>query len=405
MNDAINILQERGYIHQCSDLQTLSKRAEPFTAYVGFDCTAPSLHIGHLSTIMMLRILQKTGHRPIVLMGGGTTQIGDPSGKDETRQLLSKKTIKNNINSLKTTFGRFLDFGDEKALLLDNAAWLENLDYIGFLRDYGRFFSVNRMLTFDSVRLRLERHQPLSFLEFNYMLLQAYDFLELYKNYDCILQMGGADQWGNIVNGIELIRRQAGGTAFALTTPLLTTAAGHKMGKTAQGALWLAGSPYEYWQFWRNVDDADIKRFLCLFTELPADEIARLTVLQGEERNEAKKQLANEATTLLYGPQAAQKAQESARVTFEEGGSGTALPTLTLSPANVRKKPGLLSLCVQSGLAASHSEARRLVRQGGLRLNGNPVTQEDQRLTPQDIQNGSAKLSVGKKRHALLKTP
>src|SRR5947208_913907 len=332
-SEFLQVLAARGFMHQVSDAEGLDAKAAagPITAYVGFDATAPSLHIGNLLTIMMLRWLQKTGHRPIALMGGGTSKIGDPSGKDASRALLTSGNIESNITSIRSVFSRFLDF-DAGAILADNAEWLDQLQYIAFLRDVGRHFTINKMLTFDSVKLRLEREQPLTFLEFNYMILQAYDFVELHKRHDCILQMGGSDQWGNIVNGIDLGRRLSNAELFALTTPLLTTTSGVKMGKTETGAVWLNADmmrPYDYWQFWRNCEDGDVGRLLKLFTELPLDGIARLTALKGQELNEAKKILATEATTLLHGRAAAEEAAKTAQTTFEQGGMGESLPTLT----------------------------------------------------------------------------
>src|SRR5690606_39142776 len=362
----LRVMEDRGYIHQCSDPQGLDTAAHagPITGYVGFDCTAPSLHVGNLLGIMMLRKLQQTGHRPIVLIGGGTTKIGDPSGKEEQRRLLSDEQIAANIAGIRRVFDRFLAFGDgpTDAIMVNNADWLDRLNYIEFLRDYGRHFSVNRMLTFDAVKLRLDREQPLSLLEFNYMVLQAYDFVELNRNYRCILQMGGSDQWGNIVNGIELARRVDGTQLYGLTTALLTTSSGAKMGKTAAGAVWLDAemrSPWDYWQFWRNTEDGDVGRFLRLFTELPLDEIARLEALQGQEINEAKKVLANEATALLHGRAAADAAAETARQTFELGDAAAGLPTVEIPRQEFDAGIGVLSAFVRAGLAASNGEVRR----------------------------------------------
>ena len=411
-SDFLQILDERGFIHQVSEPELLDERfaaGEPVTAYIGFDATAPSLHAGSLLPIMMLYWLQQTGNRPIVLMGGGTTKVGDPSGKDESRKLLSPEQIEANIAGIREVFGRFLRFGEgpSDAVMLNNAEWLDNLNYIEFLRDYGRHFTINRMLTFESVKRRLEREQPLTFLEFNYMILQAYDFLELYRRENCILQMGGSDQWGNIVNGIELIRRVEGGQAFALTSPLLTTASGAKMGKTAAGAVWLNAdmlSPYEYWQYWRNVEDADVGRFLRLFTTLPMDEIRRLEALQGAEINEAKKVLATEATALLHGRQAAEEAAETARRTFEEGAIAEGLPTVEVPRAELEEGLGLLRAMVMAGLAKSNGEARRAVRGGAVRVNDEKVSDERMVLTPDHLNSdGVIKLSFGKKRHVLLK--
>ncbi len=411
-SDFLRILDERGFIHQVSDPEQLDERfvtGRPVTAYIGFDATAPSLHAGSLLPIMMLYWLQQTGNRPIVLMGGGTTKVGDPSGKDESRKLLSAEQIAANIAGIRRIFGRFLRFGEgpSDAVMLDNAEWLDNLNYIAFLRDYGRHFTINRMLTFESVKRRLEREQPLTFLEFNYMILQAYDFLELYRRETCILQMGGSDQWGNIVNGIELIRRVEGGQAFALTSPLLTTASGAKMGKTAAGAVWLDAdmlSPYEYWQYWRNVEDADVGRFLRLFTTLPLDEIRRLEALEGAEINEAKKILATEATAMVHGRQAAEEAAETARRTFEEGAVAEGLPTVEVPRTDLEQGLGLLRAMVMAGLAKSNGEARRAVRGGAVRVNDAKVSDERMMLTLRHLNtDGVIKLSFGKKRHVLLK--
>ena len=410
-SDFLRELEARGYIHQVSEPAALDALAKSgrITAYIGFDCTAPSLHVGSLLPIMMLRILQKTGHRPISLMGGGTTRVGDPSGKDESRKLLTDAAIEENLKSIRAVFSKFLKFGDggADAVMANNADWLNKLNYIDFLRDVGRHFSVNRMLAFDSVKLRLERQQELSFLEFNYMVLQAYDFVELHKRYDCVLQMGGSDQWGNIVNGIDLGRRVAGAQLFALTSPLITTADGGKMGKTAAGAVWLDAkmvSPYDYWQYWRNTADADVGRFLRLFTELPLDEIARLAALKGEEINEAKKVLATEATALLHGRTEAEKAAATARTTFEEGGLAESLPTVEIARAALEKKIGVLSAYVQAGLVTSTSEARRQIKGGGLKVNDATVSDDKMMLTPKDLTpEGVIKLSLGRKKHVLLK--
>jgi tyrosyl-tRNA synthetase len=403
MTDFLTEARERGFLHQITDEAGLSARLEagPVTAYIGFDCTADSLHVGHLLSIMLLRLFQKHGHRPIVLVGGGTTKVGDPSGKDEARQLLSEAAIEANKAGIRRSFASFLDFGEGRALMLDNAEWLDRLGYIAFLRDVGRHFSVNRMLSMDSVRLRLERDQPLSFLEFNYMLLQSYDFLELHRRHGAILQMGGSDQWGNIVMGADLIRRMAGSEAFGLTTPLLTTASGAKMGKTAAGAVWLNPdrlSPFDYWQFWRNAEDADVGRFLALFTDLPMAEVARLSALRGAGINDAKKLLATEATALLHGRDAALAAAETARRTFEEGEAADTLPSVTHAlPAAV------VDLAVAAGLAASKGEARRLIAQHGLRLNDRVVADVAAQVTPADLRDGAAKLSAGRKRHVLVR--
>ena len=410
-SDFLRELEARGYIHQVSEPAALDALAKSgrITAYIGFDCTAPSLHVGSLLPIMMLRILQKTGHRPISLMGGGTTRVGDPSGKDESRKLLTDAAIEENLKSIRAVFSKFLKFGDggADAVMANNADWLNKLNYIDFLRDVGRHFSVNRMLAFDSVKLRLERQQELSFLEFNYMVLQAYDFVELHKRYGCVLQMGGSDQWGNIVNGIDLGRRVAGAQLFALTSPLITTADGGKMGKTAAGAVWLDAkmvSPYDYWQYWRNTADADVGRFLRLFTELPLDEIARLAALKGEEINEAKKVLATEVTALLHGRTEAEKAAATARTTFEEGGLAESLPTVEIARAALEKKIGVLSAYVQAGLVTSTSEARRQIKGGGLKVNDATVSDDKMMLTPKDLTpEGVIKLSLGRKKHVLLK--
>ncbi len=402
---------ERGYIHQCTDMPALDAQlaAGPVTAYVGYDCTADSLHIGNLLSIMLLRLFQKTGNRPIVLMGGGTTRIGDPSGKDEARQLLDDATIARNMGGIRKVFAKFLTFGagPTDAVMVNNADWLDELRYIPFLRDVGRHFSVNRMLTQDSVRLRLERDQPLSFLEFNYLVLQAYDFLELARRFDCAVQMGGSDQWGNIVAGVELARRSDGRTLFGLTTPLVTTASGAKMGKTAQGAVWLNAerlSPYDYWQFWRNTEDADVGRFMRLFTELPLDDIARLERLAGSEINEAKKVLATEATALAHGRAAAEAAADTAREVFESGGAGEALPQIAVSRVALERGVAAFELFARAGLAASNGEARRLINGGGARVNDAIVTSELQPITLADVDvGGHIKLSAGRKRHALVR--
>ena len=409
-SDLMNILAERGYIHQCSDPEGLDAAAlrAPVVSYVGYDCTGPSLHVGHLLSIMMLRWLQKTGHKPITLMGGGTTRVGDPSGKDESRKLLTYEEIEANKRSIRQVFARFLDFGEGStgAIMVDNAEWLGPLNYIDFLRDVGRHFSVNRMLSFESVKLRLEREHELSFLEFNYMILQAYDFVELARRHGCILQMGGSDQWGNIVNGIDLGRRMGLPQLYALTCPLVTTSSGAKMGKTAQGAVWLKAdmlSPYEYWQFWRNTEDGDVGRFLNLFTELPLDETGRLAALGGSEINEAKKILATEATTLLHGRAAAEEASEAARRTFEEGALAEALPTITVPASELAAGIGVLQLFVRAGLVGSNGEARRQIRGGGLRLNDAAVTDERTVVGATDAAGGVIKLSLGRKKHVLVK--
>ncbi len=410
-SDFLHELKTRGFIHQVTDEAGLDAllRRERVTGYVGFDATAPSLHVGNLVSIMMLRKLQQAGHRPIVLIGGGTTKVGDPSGKDESRKLLSETEIGANVAGIETIFRRFMSFGDgpDDAIMVNNADWLDRLGYIEFLRDYGRHFSVNRMLTQDSVKLRLEREQPLSFIEFNYMVLQAYDFVELYRRFGCRLQMGGSDQWGNIVGGIELGRRTDGVELFGLTSPLLTTASGAKMGKTAAGAVWLNPdmlSPYDYWQYWRNTEDADVPRFLKLFTELPLKEIGRLAELQGEEINEAKKVLATEATALVHGRDAADRAAETARATFEEGAISASLPTFEIPRAQLEKGWGVLTANAHVGFVASTGEARRQIRGGGIKINDVPVTDERRMLTLADLTpEGVIKLSLGKKRHALIR--
>jgi tyrosyl-tRNA synthetase len=412
-SDFLNILTERGFIHQCSDEQGVDALARDgkLVAYVGYDCTAPSLHIGHLLSIMMLHWLQKTGAgKPLALMGGGTTRVGDPSGRDETRRILTLETIEDNKNQIKTVFSKFLSFGDgaADALMLDNAEWLAKLNYIEFLRDVGRHMSVNRMLSMDSVKLRLDRDQELSFIEFNYMLLQAYDYAELARRYGCNLQMGGSDQWGNIVTGIDLGRRMGiAHQLYALTCPLLTTASGAKMGKTASGAVWLNEaqlSAYDYWQYWRNTEDADVARFLKLFTTLPLHEVARLAALGGAEINEAKKVLATEATALVHGREKAEAAAETARTTFEQGGLAAGLPTVEISRDALKLGSGILSQFVEAGLVASNSEARRQIKGGGLKVNDKVVTDEKAQLSEADLTpEGVIKLSLGKKKHVLLK--
>ncbi|MEZ5849569.1 MAG: tyrosine--tRNA ligase [Hyphomicrobiaceae bacterium] len=411
-SDFLRILTERGYIHQCSDtagLDALAAKGE-IIAYVGYDCTAASLHVGHLLSIMMMHWLQASGAgKPIALMGGGTTRVGDPSGRDETRRILPVETINANKDAIKGVFSRFLSFGEGKrdAVMVDNAEWLAPLNYIEFLRDVGRHFSVNRMLTMDSAKMRLEREQELSFIEFNYMLLQSYDFVELARRYGCNLQMGGSDQWGNIVMGVDLGRRMGTHQLYALTCPLLTTSSGAKMGKTAAGAVWLNEdhlSPYDYWQFWRNTEDADVGRFLKLFTTLPLAEVARLEALQGAEINEAKKTLATEATALIHGREKADAAAETARKTFEQGALATDLPTIEVPEADIRNELSVLAAFVTAGLVKSNSEARRQVQGGGLRVNDKPVTDDKAKLSPADLTGeGVVKLSLGKKKHVLLK--
>jgi tyrosyl-tRNA synthetase len=409
-SDFLNVLQSRGFIHQISDPDTLDELAAKgqATAYVGYDCTAPSLHIGNFLTMMMLYWLQQTGNKPITLMGGGTTMVGDPSGKDETRALRSVAEIEANKASIRGVFAKLLRFGEgpTDAIMLDNAEWLTKLNWIEMLRDIGRHFSVNRMLTMDSVRLRLEREQEMSFIEFNYMVCQAYDFVELSRRAGCRVQMGGSDQWGNIVNGVELGRRMGTPQLFALTTPLLTTASGEKMGKTAKGAVWLNAdqfSPYDFWQYWRNTEDADVPRFLKLFTTLPLAEIEKLEALKGAEINEAKKALADAATTLLHGADAARTAAETARQTFEEGAIAENLPTVEVAQSELAAGAGVLTLFVKAGLVASNGEARRQIKGGGLRVNDVAVTDEKMLLTPANLTEGVIKLSLGKKRHVLLK--
>jgi tyrosyl-tRNA synthetase len=409
-SDFLAVLSARGFLHQCSDLEGIDAKAKSgeLVAYIGFDCTAPSLHVGSLVPIMMLHWLQKTGNKPIALMGGGTTRVGDPSGKDESRKLLTIETIEANKCGIKQIFAKFLTFGEAKtdAIMPDNAEWLAGLNYIDFLRDVGRHFSVNRMLAMDSVKLRLEREHELSFIEFNYMCLQAYDFVELHKRYGCLLQMGGSDQWGNIVTGIDLGRRMGTAQLYALTSPLLTTASGAKMGKTAAGAVWLDEAmlgTYDYWQYWRNCEDADVGRFLKLFTLLPLAEIARLEALRDAEINEAKKILATEATALVHGREAAERAAETARQTFEEGALAESLPAVPLARAELAAGLGVLAAFVKAGLVASTSEARRQVKGGGLKVNDTSVTDERATLTGADLIEGVIKLSLGKKKHVLLR--
>jgi len=411
-SDFLRVLAERGYIHQISDVAGLDAAAaeKRVVAYVGYDCTASSLHIGHLISIMMLHWLQQTGNKPIALMGGGTTRVGDPSGRDETRRILSYEQIDANKESIKGTFSKFLTFGAGKsdAVMADNAEWLTTLNYIEMLREVGRHFSINRMLTMDSVKLRLERDQELSFIEFNYMILQSYDFVELAKRYGCNLQMGGSDQWGNIVNGIDLGRRMGTHQLYALTCPLLTTSSGAKMGKTAAGAVWLNADMlpvYDYWQFWRNTEDGDVTRFLKLFTTLPLSEIDRLAALKGAEINEAKKVLATEATALLHGRAAAEGAEGTARQTFEEGTFAATLPTVEVPRADLENGIGVLSAFAErTGLVASNGEARRQIKGGGLKVNDAAVTDEKMVLTLRDLTpEGAIKLSLGRKKHVLLK--
>ena len=407
----LRVMSERNFIHQVTDwtsLDTLLSQKN-MVAYIGFDCTADSLHVGSLVQIMMLRYFQKCGHRPIVLMGGGTTKVGDPSGKDDARQLLSDNEIEKNKQGIKAVFEKYLNFGagPSDAIMCDNDEWLSGLEYVQFLRDYGRHFSVNRMLSFDSVKLRLDREQPLSFLEFNYMILQAYDFLELSRRFDCSLQMGGSDQWGNIVNGVELTRRVDQKSVFGLTTPLVTTASGAKMGKSAQGAIWLNSdrlSPYDFWQYWRNTEDEDVDRFLKLFTELPLDEIARLSALKGNELNEAKKILAHEVTQLCHGRDAANSVAESARKTFEEGSVGQDLPFIIINKNDLEAGVWVIEAMRKLALIQSNGEGRRLIANGGVRVNDTVINDPEKQLNVSDISiSGMIKLSAGKKRHALVK--
>lgn len=409
-SDFMRSLYERGYLNQCSDPAALDDLAttDELVGYTGYDMTAPSLHVGNLISIMMMRRLQKAGGKPIIVLGGGTTRIGDPSGRDASRQLLSEEQIASNKASIEKTFAQFLDFDDSPtgAIMVDNYDWLKGLNYIDFLRDIGSQFSVNRMLSFDSVKLRLEREQPLSFIEFNYMILQAYDFLELYRRYNCRLQMGGSDQWGNIVNGIELTRRKDQVEVYGLTTALLTTSSGAKMGKTAQGAVWLNAdmlSPYDYWQFWRNTEDADVARFLKLFTELPLDEIERLAQLEGAEINEAKSILATEATRLVHGEALADAAEATAKKTFGDVGRADNLPHEIVPKSRLDDGIGLLEAFVILGFASSNGEARRLVQNGGARINDIVENDIQRVLSARDLIDGAIKISAGKKRHALLK--
>ena len=406
----LRVVKERGFFHQATDIKALDKliATDGLAGYIGFDATATSLHVGSLVQIMLLRWMQNCGLKPIVLMGGGTSKVGDPSGKDAARKLLTTEDIASNIASIKDVFKNFLTFSDNAngAVLVNNADWLNQLQYIEFLRDYGRHFSVNRMLTFDSVKMRLEREQPLSFLEFNYMVLQSYDFLELSRRYNCRLQLGGSDQWGNIVAGVELGRRVDGVQLFGLTSPLLTTSSGTKMGKTANGAVWLNAdmlSPYDYWQYWRNTEDADVGRFMRLFTELPLKEIAEIEKLEGAEINEAKVKLASEATRMCHGSEAASAAEETARRTFVEGGSGDNLPRIKIDSARLLNGVPLYELMREAGLAKSNGEARRLIKGGGGRLNDTVITKETASAKREDLNaEGVLKLSAGRKRHVLI---
>jgi tyrosyl-tRNA synthetase len=410
-SDFVRQLVARGFLHQATDLDALDQKAasERVTGYIGFDCTATSLHVGNLVSIMMLRLLQRTGHRPIALVGGGTSKVGDPSGKDESRQLLTDAVLADNIAGIKRSLSGFLEFGDgpDHALMVNNADWLDHLNYIDFLRDYGPHFTINRMLTFDSVRLRLEREQPLTFIEFNYMITQAYDFVELARRQGCCLQMGGSDQWGNIVNGVELGRRAAGLALFGVTTPLITTATGAKMGKTAAGAVWLNEdrlSVFDYWQYWRNTADADVGRFLRIFTELPLDEIDRLARLKGAEINEAKKILAFEATRLCHGDDAASEAANAASALFEQvlEEDLEGLPTTEVPKTELASGLLAVDLLQRAGLVASKGEARRLIRGGGARVNNDRIPGDDRIITLDDLKDGALKLSSGKKRHARI---
>ena len=410
-SDFMRIVHERGMVHQCSDTARLDELLSTGTrtAYIGFDCTADSLHVGHLLQIMLLRWWQKTGHQPIALMGGGTTKIGDPSGRDETRQLLTTEQINANMAEIKKSFSNYLTFGGgpRDAIMANNADWLDNLQYIPLLRDIGRHFSVNRMLTMDSVKLRLERDQPLTFLEFNYMILQSYDFVELYRRHKCVVQMGGSDQWGNIVMGADLGRRVEGAELVALTSPLLATASGAKMGKSVGGAVWLSParlSPYEFWQYWRNAEDADVGRFLKLFTDLPLEEIAKLEALHGQEINEAKKVLATEVTRLAHGDAAAEQAAETARRTFEEGAKAETLPTVDVARAKLAAGIAAFELFHEAGLAESRTEARKLIKGGGGRLNDKPIAADTAVVSENDLDSsGTLKLSAGRKRHVLVR--
>ena len=410
-SEFLNTITKRGFLHQCTDLDSLDERAssEIIPAYIGFDCTAPSLHVGSLLPVMLLRWLQKTGHKPIVLMGGGTTKVGDPSGKDESRQLLTEEKINANMEGIKCIFSKYLNFGNGStdAVMINNAAWLDKLNYIDFLRTYGPHFTINKMLTFDSVKLRLEREQPLTFLEFNYMILQAFDFLELSRRNDCLMQMGGSDQWGNIINGVELGRRVDNTQLFGLTIPLMTMASGAKMGKSAAGAIWLDAeqlSVYDFWQYWRNTEDADVGRFMRLFTELPLDEIKKLEVLKNEEINEAKKILADEITKLCHGEAAAKTASATALQTFEGTGLSANLPTLEVSKNDLEAGFTAFDLFRQAGLANSNGEARRLIKGNGARLNDIIITDETLLISSKDKNKENViKLSAGKKRHILIR--
>ena len=404
-SDFLNVLDQRGHLHQCTDYEVLDEKAckETISAYIGFDATADSLHIGNMAGIMLLRRLQQTGHRPITLMGGGTTKVGDPSGKDDVRKMKTDEEIKSNIEGIKKCFSKYLTYGEDPqdAIMVNNADWLDNLGYIPFLREVGSHFTINRMLTFDSVKLRLEREQPLTFLEFNYMIMQGYDFVELHKRLGVTLQMGGSDQWGNIVNGVELGRRMHNQELFGLTTPLITKASGEKMGKSVNGAVWLNEdklAPYDYWQFWRNTEDADVVRFLKIFTDLPLDEIERLGQLKDAEINEAKKILAHETTKMCHGQEAAEKAAATAAATFEAGGVGADLPHF-----NLTTETALTDVIVSLGFAESKSEVKRLIQQGGVKLNDQVIEDIAKMVSESDLLGGEAHLSVGKKKHAVIR--
>lgn len=407
-SDFLRVMTERGHVNQCTDIEALDAAAQKgiVTGYIGFDATADSLHVGNLATIMMLRRLQQSGHKPIVLMGGGTTKVGDPSDKTGLRKMLTNEQIDANIASIKTVFENFLTFGNgpTDAIMVNNADWLDNLEYIPFLREIGMHFTINRMIAFDFVKRRLEQEQPLTFLEFNYMIMQGYDFLELFRRHKCTLQMGGSDQWGNIVNGVELGRRIGGTDFFGLTTNLIMTSSGLKMGKTVNGAVWLKGEklpPYDYWQFWRNTEDADVGRFLRLFTDMPLDEIARIEKLQGAEINDAKKILAHEATKLCHGEAAARNAADTARATFEGGGMGADLPVYEFASSST---PALVDVLVSLGFSSSKGEAKRLIEQGGVKINDNAITSITATIGVTDLgKDGSARLSAGKKRHAVVR--
>ena len=410
-SDIINTLVDRGFLHQCTDIEALDRKASEgmLTGYIGFDCTADSLHVGSLVQIMMLRHFQKAGHKPIVLMGGGTTKLGDPSFKDESRPMLSEEKITSNISGIQQVFSKFLDFGEDgnQAIMVNNDDWLSKLNYIDFLREYGVHFTVNRMMSFESVKLRLDREQPLTFLEFNYMILQGYDFLELFRRHNCTVQLSGADQWGNVINGIELGRRVDQAELYGFTSPLITTSSGEKMGKSVGGAVWLNAerlSAYDYWQFWRNTGDADVICFLKLFTDLPLAEIAKLESLEGAELNQAKVLLANEATTLAHGAEAAAEAEATAKRTFEQGGAGDNLPTVEISGQELENGVSLINLLREAGLSSSNGDARRLIKGGGAKINDEKAADENVMVSNTDLNDdGVIKLSAGKKRHAIVR--